>query len=145
MTQISILGKSLNPKFEPYLGLIICVIATLLFTLTPFWQFAFLSGFLGGIFAKKMKTGLLIGFLGVVIGWGLYTLFTILFAQTMATMLDQIGNLLIGVSGYGAFIAIVIILIGGLMGLLGGAIGGESRNLFDSRKLSKTAKENVVE
>lgn len=145
MTQIPIHGKHLNPKHEPILGLVICIIATLLFTLTPFWQFAFLSGFLGGIFTKKMRWGLLIGFVGVVIGWGLYTLITVLFAPTMATMLNQIGDLLIGTLGYGAVIALVVILIGGLLGLLGGAIGGESRKLFDSRKREEPEKVENLE
>lgn len=103
----------------------------LLFTLTPIWQLGLIAGFAGGFLVLKMKWGTL-GGLGVAVAWLVYALFQIGTTQAWL-VLDQVGGAIVGSGGFGGVVLLWIILLGGLLGALGGAIGSGVRILFNHK------------
>lgn len=63
--------KKLKEKLmlEPRIVGVIIFITALTLTLTGIWQLILVAGFLGGLFTKKAKEGVKIGFLGVFCAW----------------------------------------------------------------------------
>jgi hypothetical protein len=120
-------------KFSPLIGLIISFSLSFLFSFTPFWYLSLVSAIIGGFFCTFMKWGTLGGFGGVALSWLLYTSL-----QGTGQLADQVAEIILGESGLGIIIYILVILIGGLIGALGGAIGSGIRILVKpSKKSSK--------
>jgi len=97
----------------------------LLFALTPFWYLVILAGIAGGWFTRKMRWGAFSAAAGGALAWLLYIL-----VQGRWTLLEQVGGIIIGGAGKGTVIAIIIIILGGILGALGGYIGSGLRLLI---------------
>ncbi|HMF33366.1 MAG TPA: hypothetical protein VKK79_18210 [Candidatus Lokiarchaeia archaeon] len=123
-------------KFLPLVAMLWSFAIALVLAFTPLWQLSLAAGFIGGIICRKMKAGALVGLCGVALGWLVYMLLRFVTNQTYV-LLDQIGNLLFGASGFGWVLVLLIALIGGLFGTLGGAIGSGTRILLEGRNARK--------
>lgn len=77
------------------------------------WQTMLIAGFFGGLLAKKLSKGIIAGFLGVSMAWGLHFVFIWLWAPQSFNIAFQTASTLIYLT----------VLLGGSLGGLGGAIG----------------------
>lgn len=123
-------------KYSPLIGLGVSFLLSFLFSFTSFWYLSLISAIIGGFFCTYMKWGTLSGFGGVALSWLLYTSL-----QGGSQLVDQVAEIIIGESGLGLIIYMLIILIGGLIGALGGAIGSgirimvkPSQNSFEDKE-----------
>ena len=64
---------------------------------------------------------------GVSLAWLLYIL-----VQGRWTLLEQVGGIVIGGTGKGLVIAVIVVILGGILGALGGYIGSGIRLLVSS-------------
>ncbi|MBD3352484.1 MAG: hypothetical protein GF364_13430 [Candidatus Lokiarchaeota archaeon] len=113
--------KKINSK-NFFLGVIISFTFSFVLSILPVWQLVIISAIVGGFFLKDAKIGGLASLIGVVSSWAMYLIINIL-TGSVWILVDQIGALLIGNSGYGFVVVIMILLIGGILGFLGGYIG----------------------
>ena len=112
---------SLSLAFCTSLGL------SLVLTFQPIWQLVIAAGLAGGFWCTKMKRGA-IGGTGVGIGWLIYASYMV--ATTKAwVVLDQVGGVIMGPSGLGSVVLLLVVLMGTLFGVLGGSIGSAIRIL----------------
>jgi cell division protein FtsX len=93
----------------------------MLLTLVPIWQLIIIPGIIAGIINKSLKHGVLSGFLGVTLSWGLYILVGMI-TRNVYFMLDQLGGLIFG-EGFGWTFVVLILLIAAILGAFGGGIG----------------------
>jgi hypothetical protein len=108
-----------NRKF--YISVIIVMCLTMLLTLIPVWQLIIIPGIIAGMFNKSLKHGVLSGFLGVTLSWGIYMLFGII-TRNVYFILDQFGELIFGDSLGWVFVVLILILAA-IFGAIGGGIG----------------------
>ncbi len=107
--------------------------ASLLFALTPLWQFALVSGAIGGLLSRRMKWGAIAGCLGTALGW--FTYMGISFLTTQSFMLlGQVAGIIFGSTDLVGILVLLVTLIGALFGTLGGSIGSGVRILLEARK-----------
>jgi hypothetical protein len=118
-------------NYSPLIGFLISFALSFIFSFTPFWYLSLVSAIIGGFFCTFMKWGTLSGFVGVALSWLLYTII-----QGASQLVDQVTEIIIGESGLGIIIYILVVLIGGLIGALGGAIGSGIRILVKPSKKS---------
>jgi hypothetical protein len=118
-----------NEKFTLLIGTLISLCLASILSLIPVWQLIFIAGIAGGIINKKPKFGALSGALGVGLFWILYVIDGV-FIKELYGLFDLIGELIIGSSGIGWLILLIIIIMGFLFGLLGGILGTSGTNLF---------------
>jgi hypothetical protein len=118
------MGTDSEGKQAWLMGFGLSFLLALLFTCTPYWQLAAAAGFLGGLFLGRMHRAALSGFCGVTLAWGAYVLL-----QGAWRLLDQVGTIILGGSDRGPAIALIVVLVGGILGALGGAIGSGIRRL----------------
>jgi hypothetical protein len=120
-------------KRSNYLGFIFCFIFALIFVFTPLWQLSILAGLIGGLFYSKMSKGALMGLAGVTLAWTVYIIIEIS-STNVYTLFDQVGGIILGLTGFGWVFIIILILIGGIFGTLGGSFGSGIRILFEVSK-----------
>ncbi len=108
-----------NKKF--YISIIVVLCLTMLLTLIPVWQLVIIPGIIAGMLNKSLKRGILSGFSGVTLSWGIYVIVGV-FTRNVYLMLDQLGELIFG-SGSGWIFLILIMLLAAIFGAIGGGIG----------------------
>jgi hypothetical protein len=108
-----------NRKF--YISVIVVSCLTMLLTLIPVWQLVIIPGIIAGMLNKSLKRGVLSGFSGVSLSWGIYVIVG-LFTRNVYLLLDQFGELIFG-AGSGWIFLILIILLAAIFGAIGGGIG----------------------
>ena len=113
-------------KLSPILATLVCFLLNLVVIMIPFWPLTLVAAIIGGLFCVEMKWGALTGIIGVLLAWGISYLIA---TNDIALQADQLGRLIIGSSGAGGIIVILIFLIGALFGFLGGSIGSGIRML----------------
>jgi hypothetical protein len=118
-------------KFSPILAVLMCFLLDMVFIMVPFWPLTFVAAIFGGLFCVEMKWGALTGTIGVLLAWGMSYLFSM---NNIALQADQLGRLIIGSTGAGGIIVILIFLVGALFGFLGGSIGSGIRMLVIPEK-----------
>jgi len=126
---------NLEPKTA---GIITCLTAILL-TLTGVWQLIVVAGLLGGLFTKRAKKGVQIGFLGVFSAW---LILFILYSVSLRTVyfFDYWLLEIMGLPVNFSFLFMVIAsLIGGCFGGLGG-LNGVYINHLVLERLSQSEK-----
>jgi len=120
------------------LGGILCFIIAFGLAFTPVWQLAFLAGIIGGLFFTEMEKGVVVGLLGVGLGWSGYIVIQIMQSNVM-TLIDQVTGIILGNESLGWLIVLIIILVGIILGALGGTLGSGIRKLV---KLRRTTQES---
>ncbi|NPD89543.1 MAG: hypothetical protein HGN29_12560 [Asgard group archaeon] len=120
-------------KRASYMGFIFCFVFALIFVFTPLWQLSILASFIGGLFYKKMNKGALIGSVGVALAWAIYIVIEIS-STNVSTLFDQVGGIIIGLTGFGWIFILVLILLGAIFGSLGGSFGSGIRILFEIKQ-----------
>jgi hypothetical protein len=113
-------------KLSPILATLVCFLLNLVVIMIPFWPLTLVAAIIGGFFCVEMKWGAVTGTIGVLLAWGISYLIA---TNDIALQVDQLGRLIIGSSGAGGIIVILIFLIGALFGFLGGSIGSGIRML----------------
>jgi len=108
-----------NRKF--YISLLVVLCLTMLLTLIPVWQLVIIPGIIAGMLNKSLKRGILSGFSGVTLSWGIYVIVGV-FTRNVYLMLDQLGELIFG-GGSGWIFLILIMLLAAIFGAIGGGIG----------------------
>jgi len=108
-----------NRKF--YISLIIVLCLTIVLTLIPVWQLVIIPGIIAGMLNKSLKRGILSGFSGVTLSWGIYIIVG-LFTRNVYFLLDQFGELIFG-GGSGWIFLMLIMLLAAIFGAIGGGIG----------------------
>ena len=109
----------------PEIGILSALVITIVFglalQLTGDWKLMLIAGALGALFVRRLRTAFFVGFLGVGIAWSILFVYQILTAQAMAVADMFIG--LLGLSGLGALVIVISVLIGALLGGFGGMLG----------------------
>lgn len=95
---------------------------------TMIWQLVIIAGLTGGLLNNSFRRGSLSGTIGIGFSWLVMMIYDLVASNTYV-LLDQFGGLL-GLSGMGYIIFIVVLLIGIIFGALGGAIGGSLRMII---------------
>ena len=117
-----------NRKF--YISLIVVLCLTMLLTLIPVWQLVIIPGILAGMLNKSLKRGILCGFSGITLSWGIYVIVGV-FSRNVYFLLDQFGELIFGGGGSGWIFLILIILLAAIFGAMGGGIGNGIMTLIN--------------
>ncbi len=102
-------------------GVLVSFLITWIFTNIPIWQLVIIPGFITGVLSKTLKRASLTSGFGIFLAWGLYILFNVILTS-ITVILDQFGALIIG-PGYAWLFILIILLIGLVLGILGGAFG----------------------
>lgn len=89
------------------------ILLAVLLEFSGFWQTMLIASFLGGVLARKLLNGVVAGFLGVSIAWALHFIFIWLWTPQSFNIAFQIASTLVYLT----------VLLGGFLGVLGGAIG----------------------
>jgi hypothetical protein len=111
---------------KTYLLLVVLTIP-LLYLLS--WPGCLLAAAIAGFFCLKYSRAALCGFLGGLTAWGLLVGLHTLLGGLVA--LDIFGALA-GLSGMGALLAVIIVVIGGLLGLAGSLLGNAIYGFLES-------------
>ena len=104
-----------------YISLIVVSCLTMLLTLIPVWQLVIIPGIIAGMLNKSLKRGILSGFCGVSLSWGIYVIVG-LATRNVYLLLDQFGELIFG-GDSGWIFLILVILLAAIFGAIGGGIG----------------------
>ncbi len=104
-----------------YISIIVVLCLTMLLTLVPVWQLVIIPGIIAGMLNKSLRHGILSGFSGVTLSWGIYVLVGV-FTRNVYFLLDQFGELIFG-GGSGWIFLILIMLLAAIFGAIGGGIG----------------------
>ncbi|MFW9831211.1 MAG: hypothetical protein ACFFD8_05505 [Candidatus Thorarchaeota archaeon] len=124
-------AKQLFNAFEKYnllktflLTLLLSIVFLYLFS----WPGCILGAVLGGFFTIRYSRAAVIGFLAGLTAWGLLVGIHAIFGGI--AVLDLFGALA-GLEGMGSVLAIIIVLIGGLLGLGGSLLGNALFSIFE--------------
>jgi hypothetical protein len=104
-----------------YISIISVSCITMLLTLIPVWQLVIIPGIIAGMLNKSLKRGILSGFCGVTLSWGIYVIVG-LATRNVYLLLDQFGELIFG-GDSGWIFLILVILLAAIFGAIGGGIG----------------------
>lgn len=104
-----------------YISIISVSCLTMLLTLIPVWQLVIIPGIIAGMLNKSLKRGILSGFCGVTLSWGIYVIVG-LATRNVYLLLDQFGELIFG-GDSGWIFLILVILLAAIFGAIGGGIG----------------------
>ena len=113
-----------------FISIIVVSCLTMLLTLVPVWQLVIIPGIIAGMLNKSLKYGILSGFIGVTLSWGIYVLVGVI-TRNVYIFLDQIGALIFG-EGFAGLLILLIILTAAIFGAMGGGIGNGFMTLFNS-------------
>ncbi|MFW9995338.1 MAG: hypothetical protein ACFFD4_25095 [Candidatus Odinarchaeota archaeon] len=109
-------------RYSPLLAAMVSFMLALIVAMTPFWQLTLVVAIIGGIFCTEMKWGAVSGTIGVFLAWLVYLLMNPVFE-----LADQLGKIIIGSSGSGWIVLLIILIVGAVFGFLGGSIGSGIR------------------
>ena len=104
-----------------YISIISVSCLTMLLTIIPVWQLVIIPGIIAGMLNKSLKRGILSGFCGVSLSWGIYVIVG-LATRNVYLLLDQFGELIFG-GDSGWIFLILVILLAAIFGAIGGGIG----------------------
>ncbi|MHA1240899.1 MAG: hypothetical protein ACTSQU_08900 [Promethearchaeota archaeon] len=104
-----------------YISVISVSCLSMLLTLIPVWQLVIIPGIIAGMLNKSLKRGILSGFCGVTLSWGIYVIVG-LATRNVYLLLDQFGELIFG-GDSGWIFLILVILLAAIFGAIGGGIG----------------------
>lgn len=121
--------KNQLDKISIYLAPVICFLLAFGFAFTPIWQLSFIAGIIGGLFFYEMKKGLLVGMIGVGLGWTLYLLIEILTSK-VSLIIDQILAIFISNDNLSWLAYLILILLSLIIGILSGSLGSGIRRLI---------------
>lgn len=107
---------------ETVLGIIVTYITATAFAFSKLWWFALIAGLLGGVFHKKSVKAVLYGGLTVALGWFTFVLIELI-ATNVNILLDQLGVFILGDTGMGTVLILIVVLVGFIFGMLGGYMG----------------------
>ena len=110
-----------SDNIDLLIGVIVSFFLASILTFIPVWQLVIIPGFIAGALSKTLKRASLTSGLGTFMAWSLYTLSGLILSN-IAIVFDQFGALIIG-PGYAWLFVLIILLIGLVFGLLGGAFG----------------------
>ncbi len=110
-------------------ALVITIVFGIVFQLAGDWKLMLIAGALGALFVRRIRKAFLVGFLGIGIAWGILFAYLTVTAQAMAVAEIFIG--LLDLSGFGAVVIVISILIGALLGGFGGMLGRALYELLD--------------
>ncbi len=113
-----------------FTSVVVVLCLTMLLTLVPVWQLVIIPGIIAGMLNKSLKYGVLSGFIGVTLSWGIYILVGMI-TRNAYIILDQFGALIFG-EVFGWLILILIILIASTFGAMGGGIGNGFMTLINT-------------
>ncbi|MFX1509376.1 MAG: hypothetical protein ACFFBR_03625 [Promethearchaeota archaeon] len=99
---------------------LLLIVLTVILLYLISWPGAIIAAAIAGFFVKRYSRAALVGFLGGFIAWGI--LVGIHAALGGIVVLELFGALA-GLEGMGTALAVIIILIGGLLGLAGSLLG----------------------
>jgi hypothetical protein len=102
----------------------------MLLTIVPIWQLVIIPGIITGMLNKSLKYGVLSGFIGVTLSWGIYVLVGVI-TRNAYIILDQFGALIFG-EGFGGLVLLLIILLASIFGAMGGGIGNGFMTLINA-------------
>ncbi|MHA1871794.1 MAG: hypothetical protein ACTSXF_12670, partial [Promethearchaeota archaeon] len=109
---------------------LIAFILAFLFAFTPYWQLVILATLIGGWFESKMIKAAASTGLSVILAWGLYILVQYL-TSNVAAIVNAIGGIILGSSGSGGIIIILVLIIGGIIGALSGSLSCGIKNIIE--------------
>ncbi|MCJ7818049.1 MAG: hypothetical protein MUP60_04300 [Candidatus Thorarchaeota archaeon] len=110
-------------------ALVITIVFGLALQLAGDWKLMLIAGALGALFVRRIRKAFLVGFLGVGLAWGILFVYLSITAQAMAVADIFIG--LLGLSGLGALVIVISVLIGAMLGGFGGMLGRALYELID--------------
>jgi len=117
----------------PNLGFLPALVLTTMFglalQLAGDWRLMLIAGALGALFVRRIRKAFLVGFLGVGLAWSILFVYLSIAAQAMAVADIFIG--LLGLSGLGALVIVISVLIGAMLGGFGGMLGRALYELLD--------------
>ncbi|MFW9843810.1 MAG: hypothetical protein ACFFEV_04480 [Candidatus Thorarchaeota archaeon] len=102
-------------------ALVITIVFGLALQLAGDWKLMLIAGALGALFVRTIRKAFLVGLLGIGIAWSILFVYLTLTSQAMAVAEIFIG--LLDLSGLGALVIVISILIGALLGGFGGMLG----------------------
>jgi hypothetical protein len=110
-------------------ALVITIVFGIVFQMTGSWMMMLFAGALGALFVRRIRKAFLIGFLGVGLAWSILFVYLSITAQAMAVANIFIG--LLGLTGLGALVIVISVLIGAMLGGFGGMLGRALYELLD--------------
>ncbi len=116
-------AKRIYNAFEPLNLLktfLLLLVLTVLFLYLLSWPGCLLAAAIGGFFIRRYSRAAFVGFLGGISAWGILVGIHAGFGGIV--VLDLFGALA-GLEGLGSALAVIIILIGGLLGIAGSLLG----------------------
>jgi hypothetical protein len=109
----------------PDIGFLPALVITTMFglalQLAGDWKLMLIAGALGALFVRRIRKAFLVGFLGIGIAWSILFVYLSITAQAMAVAEIFIG--LLDLSGLGALVIVISVLIGAMLGGFGGMLG----------------------
>jgi hypothetical protein len=118
---------------ELVFGIVIGLVLAFGFAFTPVWPLAIIAAIISGLFVKKMWHGCVIGLGSVGIAWSAYVLIAITTTR-VSILMDQLGQVIIGVSNSGWLLVLIVVIVGFILGALGGSLGSGIRNIIDIQR-----------
>jgi hypothetical protein len=110
-------------------ALVLTIVFGIVFQLAGNWMLMLFAGAFGALFVRRIRKAFLIGFLGVGLAWSILFVYLSLTAQAMAVANIFIG--LLGLTGLGALVIVISVLIGAMLGGFGGMLGRALYELLD--------------
>jgi hypothetical protein len=123
-------------------ALVITIVFGLALQLAGDWKLMLIAGALGALFIRRIRVAFLVGFLGIGIAWSILFVYLSLTAQAMAVADIFIG--LLGLSGLGALVIVISVLIGALLGGFGGMLGRALYEFIDEFLPSDSGGEQAI-
>ena len=114
--------------------LLLLVLTIVLLSLIS-WPGAIIAAVITGFFVRRYSRAALIGFLGGFTAWGILVGIHLAFGGL--AVLDLFGALA-GLEGMGAALAVIIILVGGLLGLAGNLFGNAIFSFVEQYFITET-------
>lgn len=116
-------------KISSYLGPVLCFLLAFGFAFTPIWQLSFIAGMVGGLFYYEMKKGLLVGMIGLCLGWSFYLIIQI-FTSNVGLIINQILAIFVPNDTLNWLAYLLLILLSLIIGALSGSFGSGLRRLI---------------
>ncbi len=110
-------------------ALVITIVFGLALQLAGDWKLMLIAGALGALFVRRKRIAFLVGLLGVGLAWTFLFVYLSITAQAMAVAEIFIG--LLDLSGLGALVIVISVLIGAMLGGFGGMLGRALYELLD--------------
>ncbi len=119
--------------YSKFIGIGISFILALIFVYTTIWYLSVLAALVGGMFYKKMNQGALAGCIGVGLAWTIFVVIDAI-SSNVDVLIDQIGAIITGSSGFGWILILIVTLLGFVFGTLGGSLGSGIRILVEKEE-----------